>query len=100
MTPLRERRTNKKIKRKTDLRDSDNYFGDRLQSNSQSLDHRNELRFNVKNHLVPVFADVKEGTYCIDESQIKRLITKKTRAILAPHLLGNIVNWEKNLGCQ
>ena len=54
LTPLRERRTNKKIKRKTDLRDSDNYFGDRLQSNSQSLDHRNELRFNVKNHLVPL----------------------------------------------
>ena len=43
----------------------------------------------------PVFADVKEGTYCIDEDQIEKLITKKTRAILAPHLLGNIVNWEK-----
>ncbi len=53
------------------------------------------VSYIVKNHLVPVFADVKEGTYCIDESQIKRLITKKTRAILAPHLLGNIVNWEK-----
>ena len=53
------------------------------------------VSYIVKNQLVPVFADVKEGTYCIDESQIKRLITKKTRAILAPHLLGNIVNWEK-----
>tara|TARA_B110000971_G_scaffold215560_1_gene249256 strand:+ start:1 stop:1074 length:1074 start_codon:yes stop_codon:yes gene_type:complete len=53
------------------------------------------VSYIVKNQLVPVFADVKEGTYCIDESQIKGLITKKTRAILAPHLLGNIVNWEK-----
>jgi len=53
------------------------------------------VSYIVKNQLIPVFADVKEGTYCIDESQIKKLITKKTRAILAPHLLGNIVNWEK-----
>ena len=53
------------------------------------------VSYIVKNQLVPVFVDVKEGTYCIDENQIKKLITKKTRAIVAPHLLGNIVNWEK-----
>ncbi len=53
------------------------------------------VSYIVKNQLVPVFVDVKEGTYCVDEDQIKKLITKKTRAIVAPHLLGNIVNWEK-----
>jgi len=53
------------------------------------------VSYIVRNGLIPVFADVKEGTYCIDEDQIQKLITRKTRAILAPHLLGNIVNWEK-----
>lgn len=49
----------------------------------------------VKNQLVPVFVDVKEGTYCIDENSIKKYITNKTKAILAPNLIGNIVNWNK-----
>ena len=49
----------------------------------------------VRNKLVPVFVDVEEGTYCINENKIKSLITKKTKAIVAPHLMGNIVNWEK-----
>ena len=49
----------------------------------------------VRNNYVPVFVDVKEGTYCIDEDVIESLITKKTRAIVAPHLMGNIVNWKK-----
>ena len=29
------------------------------------------------------------------KKKIKNLITKKTKAIVAPHLMGNIVNWEK-----
>ena len=49
----------------------------------------------VRNNWVPVFVDVEEGTYCINEKKIKNLITKKTKAIVAPHLMGNIVNWEK-----
>ena len=49
----------------------------------------------VRNKLIPVFVDVEEGTYCINENKIKNLITKKTKAIVAPHLMGNIVNWEK-----
>ena len=49
----------------------------------------------VRNKLIPVFVDVEEGTYCINENKIKSLITKKTKAIVAPHLMGNIVNWEK-----
>ena len=53
------------------------------------------VSYIARNDLIPVFVDVKEGTYCIDEDKILSLITKKTRALLAPHLLGNIVNWEK-----
>ena len=53
------------------------------------------ISYIIRNGLVPVFVDVKEGTYCIDEDKIAKLITKKTKAILAPHLLGNIVNWNK-----
>ena len=33
------------------------------------------VAYIVRNKLVPVFVDVKEGTYCIDEEQIERLIT-------------------------
>jgi len=53
------------------------------------------VSYIVRNNLIPVFADVKEATYCIDEDAVEKLITKKTKAILAPHLLGNLVNWEK-----
>ena len=53
------------------------------------------VSYIIKNKLIPVFVDVEEGTYCINESKIKNLITKKTKAILAPHLMGNIVNWKK-----
>ena len=35
------------------------------------------VAYIVKNKLIPVFVDVEEGTYCIDESKIKNLITKK-----------------------
>tara|TARA_B100000575_G_C23098202_1_gene633499 strand:- start:434 stop:1639 length:1206 start_codon:yes stop_codon:yes gene_type:complete len=49
----------------------------------------------IRNKWIPVFVDVEEGTYCINENKIKNLITKKTKAVLAPHLMGNIVNWEK-----
>tara|TARA_B100000886_G_scaffold331720_1_gene283553 strand:- start:3951 stop:5150 length:1200 start_codon:yes stop_codon:yes gene_type:complete len=47
----------------------------------------------VKNNLVPVFVDVNLNTYCIDCEQIEKNINKKTRAILAPNLLGNLCDW-------
>ncbi len=53
------------------------------------------VSYIIKNNLVPVFVDVKKGNYCIDEDQIKSLINKKTKALVVPHLLGNIVNLEK-----
>ncbi|KKU07744.1 MAG: NDP-hexose 3,4-dehydratase [Candidatus Magasanikbacteria bacterium GW2011_GWA2_45_39] len=40
--------------------------------------------------LVPVFADVIVGDYTINIDQIEKLITKKTRALMIPSLIGNI----------
>ena len=40
--------------------------------------------------LVPVFVDVTHGTYLIDIDQVERLITKKTKALMIPSLIGNV----------
>jgi len=40
--------------------------------------------------LVPVFADVMLGDYGIDIDQLESLITKKTKALMIPSLMGNI----------
>lgn len=40
--------------------------------------------------LIPVFADVNPGTYVINVDQVEKLITKKTRALMIPLLLGNV----------
>lgn len=45
--------------------------------------------------LVPVFADVLEGQYVIDVNQIEKLISKKTKALLIPYLMGNTPDLEK-----
>ena len=47
----------------------------------------------IKNNLVPVFVDVEPLTYCIDVKGIEKLINKKTVAILAPNLMGNLCDW-------
>lgn len=44
----------------------------------------------LKKGLVPVFADVDPGTYVINVDQVEALITKKTKAIMIPLLLGNV----------
>ncbi len=49
----------------------------------------------VQKGLVPVFADVEEGKYVINVSQIESLITKKTKALMIPLLLGNVPNLPK-----
>jgi CDP-4-dehydro-6-deoxyglucose reductase, E1 len=49
----------------------------------------------LKNDLVPVFIDVEPFTYNIDVSKIESQITKKTVAILAPNLMGNLCDWPK-----
>ena len=47
----------------------------------------------IKNKLIPVFVDVEPLSYCIDVKQIESLISKKTVAILAPNLMGNVCDW-------
>ena len=49
----------------------------------------------VRNHLVPVFCDIKRSDGTIDESKIEDLITEKTVAILPVHVYGNICNIEE-----
>ncbi|HEX8965790.1 MAG TPA: aminotransferase class I/II-fold pyridoxal phosphate-dependent enzyme [Patescibacteria group bacterium] len=49
----------------------------------------------IQKKLVPVFADVEEGTYQINVSQIEGLITKKTKALMIPLLLGNVADIKK-----
>ena len=48
----------------------------------------------IQNNLVPVFVDVKIGTYNIDEKKIEEAITDKTKAIFIAHTLGNPANIE------
>lgn len=44
--------------------------------------------------LVPVFVDVKEGYYTLDPKDLKRALSRKTRAIIVPHLIGNIADMQ------
>lgn len=49
----------------------------------------------VRCGLTPVFCDIKEDTYTIDENKIEELITERTSAILPVHVYGNVCNLEK-----
>ena len=40
------------------------------------------VSYIVKNKLIPVFVDVEEGTYCINENKIKSLLQKKQEQYL------------------
>lgn len=44
---------------------------------------------------IPVFVDVEPKTFCINVEKIEEKITKKTKAILAVHLMGNVAEIEK-----
>lgn len=46
----------------------------------------------VRNHLRPVFCDIKKDDFTIDTSKIEELITDKTVAIVPVHVYGNICN--------
>lgn len=48
----------------------------------------------VRNHLTPVFCDIKLSDGTIDETKIETLITEKTVAIIPVHVYGNICNIE------
>jgi dTDP-4-amino-4,6-dideoxygalactose transaminase len=42
----------------------------------------------------PVFADVEEGTFNLDPASLKKLIGKRTKAVIAVHLFGQCANLE------
>jgi len=48
----------------------------------------------IQNNLIPAFVDVKKNTYCINEKNIEKMISRKTKAICVPNLIGNIPNWK------
>ena len=43
----------------------------------------------------PVFVDVNEKTFCIDENLIEKKISKRTKAIIVVHLYGHPANMKK-----
>ena len=49
----------------------------------------------IQNNLVPVFVDVKLGSYNIDPNRIERAISRRTKAIFIAHTLGNPVDLDK-----
>jgi perosamine synthetase len=59
------------------------------------------LTFVSTNHVIlyqkayPVFADVDPRTYCIDPESIEKMITKKTKAIIAMHYGGHPCDLDK-----
>ena len=48
------------------------------------------LFFNLK----PILVDININTLQIDETKISNKITKKTRALMIPNLIGNIPKWQ------
>jgi CDP-4-dehydro-6-deoxyglucose reductase, E1 len=44
----------------------------------------------IQNGLVPVFVDIRRGTYEIDVSQLETARSEKTRAVVIAHTLGNV----------
>ena len=46
----------------------------------------------VQTGLVPVFVDVIPGRYTLDVAMLQKALSKKTVAVMAPHLIGNFVD--------
>jgi CDP-6-deoxy-D-xylo-4-hexulose-3-dehydrase len=46
-------------------------------------------------NLLPVFVDCEVDTLQIDVNEIENKITKKTKALMIPNLIGNLPNWKK-----
>jgi CDP-6-deoxy-D-xylo-4-hexulose-3-dehydrase len=49
----------------------------------------------VRSGLVPVYVDVDADSYQIDVEQIESAIGPRTKAILAPNLIGNCPDWDR-----
>ena len=52
----------------------------------------------VRAGLVPVFVDVEPDTYNIDVEAIEAMVGSRTRAVLAPNLIGNVPDWDRIRG--
>jgi CDP-6-deoxy-D-xylo-4-hexulose-3-dehydrase len=48
-----------------------------------------------RSRIVPVFVDVTPDTFQIDVDRIEEMIGPRTRAILAPNLIGNAPDWDR-----
>jgi CDP-6-deoxy-D-xylo-4-hexulose-3-dehydrase len=49
----------------------------------------------IRNRIVPAFVDVVPDTYQIDVDGIEEMIGPRTKAILAPNLIGNAPDWDR-----
>ena len=49
------------------------------------------MHFGIK----PIFVDIDLETLQINIDQIKKKISKNTKAIMVPNLIGNIPDWKK-----
>ena len=49
----------------------------------------------ILNNLTPVLIDVEIDTLQIDVEKIEKKISKKTKALLIPNLIGNVPNWKR-----
>jgi dTDP-4-amino-4,6-dideoxygalactose transaminase len=49
----------------------------------------------VRAGAVPAFVDVEADTFTIDVDGIEEMIGPRTRAILAPNLIGNVPDWDR-----
>lgn len=49
----------------------------------------------IQKNLIPVFIDVEAGAYTMDPDLLARAVSRKTVAIMVPHLVGNFVDLEK-----
>jgi len=49
----------------------------------------------IRNGIVPAFVDVTPDTFQIDVDAIGEMIGPRTKAILAPNLIGNAPDWDR-----
>lgn len=49
----------------------------------------------IRAGVIPVFVDVEPDTYQIDVDQIESALGPRTKAILAPNLIGNCPDWDR-----
>ena len=49
----------------------------------------------VRAGLVPVFVDVERDTYNLDVDAVEAMVGPRTKAILAPNLIGNAPDWDR-----